>query len=777
MTAAALPPSKEYIENGVSTVFAVPFRFRNPQHITAKRVSTAGAVTTLTYGFDYTVSGGATDTGGTLTVTTPAVAGTKLVIRRETPRAQTMDYTTSDTFPAESHEQALDTAMLIDQEQDVKIGDVTARSLKVEDGLTAPEVDLTGLVEFELLQFRDGKLKRFDHAPFAGKFFVGGAGGLLQPSDGTGSDASFRVDVANPLGLLLAGFSHSPAAPFIQTRSALEKLREIGASTKDTGCTGNGIADDSDGLEEIFDYFGARGGQWNLPPGVYKTTREIVVDCSEPQAITGRGKRGVYPGLFAVDPDAGQSVIMPVHNGRNAIRFTGTVVGDGTVIMRNVAVATLEAGLVPTAAFGWDTSEEFYRDFIFEHVSVHGFTSAFDLYQTAGGNNQAGLFRARYCNINRNLWVARTLGATQWNGFEFVDNEAGQNGYSIGHGGINVSAHNAIVTGNALEGMRDPVRIYGGMRGVTVRDNYFEACVGEASVHLEGLRGPYELGPNTHLAVDPGALKHNHLVSNCGPGNNVGPYWPNGVYKTPLPVVGNSLGGADNILNPNVDTSTYGYYRMDSLDMGRYQRVPEFITMTKQRVTISGRELAPWNGQPMPVQEYTTAGAGSVALNYAIAGASGTWAVVSWLFRREPDAGAASDPYLSLSVNGTGAAGSKDYVANAFDEYWRQGEWCLMTAAVRLGVAMTSLGVSLFPFGIGPAAGRKIRFIRPVVYVADSPSKIVPYIDDFTARSVTATPNVPGFEQADILINAAVAAGGQAEFVKLAGADNNWAYA
>jgi Peptidase_G2, IMC autoproteolytic cleavage domain len=140
MTAAALTPSIEYIENAVTLAFAVPFRFRSPQHIAASRVSPAGVVTTLVYGADYSVTGGSTDSGGTLTVTTAAVAGTILRIKRITPRAQDMDYTSGDTFPAESHESALDKAMLIDQEQDAKIDDTAARALLVPDGELAPAI-------------------------------------------------------------------------------------------------------------------------------------------------------------------------------------------------------------------------------------------------------------------------------------------------------------------------------------------------------------------------------------------------------------------------------------------------------------------------------------------------------------------------------------------------------------------------------------------------------------------------------------------------------------
>ena len=150
---------------------------------------------------------------------------------------------------------------------------------------------------------------------------------------------------------------------------------------------------------------------------------------------------------------------------------------------------------------------------------------------------------------------------------------------------------------------------------------------------------------------------------------------------------------------------------------------------------------------------------------------------MSWLFKREPDAGDAADPYISMNINGTSADSSRDYIANAFNEHWRDGEWCLVTCAVKLRVALSSLSLNLFPHGQTPQPGRKTRFIRPYVYTTNSPNKVIPYIDDYTARSVTASPNVPGFLPGDIVKNAGVSVGGQSQFVKLAGADNDWAYA
>lgn len=567
------------------------------------------------------------------------------------------------------------------------------------------------------------------------------------------------------------------AAPFIRTRSALDRLREIGSSVSDTGALGDGRADDTHAIQEMIDHYARLGGEWYFPPGVFKTTSPLVWNCTKPQRVRGRGKRGVYPGRYDPTLPSELAVILPVHAGRAAIEFTGSRNGDGTIELRDLALATLETGPLPVAGMAWDSASYFLRDFAFVNCSIHGFTAAFDLFRTGGSNTQMGLFKARRCTINRNRWIARTLNGTQWNGFSFRDNEAGQNGFLPGDGGIAIAAHNAMIAGNCLEGQRDPVMLTGSMRGVSVLDNYFEANVGIATIHLQTIRGQFDVGANSFIDCDPAQLDHLVLLTNCGPGRVLGPYWANCVNKMALPILGNSAAG-DNGLNRRPSSDAYGLLRLDGFDNGNtYTREPQGLAVAKQRVAVAARELAPWNGHPMPVARHDTTDTTGIALDVAIAGAAGNWVVLSWLFRREPDVGTAANPYVSLSVNGNGAPGSRDYVANSFDEYWRPGEWCLLTAAIRLETTMTRLAIGLYPFGIKPMRGRGTRYLLPVVYVTDTPAAIIPYIDDYTARSVLIPPKAPGFLPGDIIMNGAVAGGGQAHYVKLPGSADRWAYA
>ena len=134
MTVGALSPSQSYLENGVTTVFAVPFRYLAADDLVVSRV-VGGVETVLAYGVAWSATNGPTDAGGSLTLGA-SVPGATLKIRRSTPRQQQTDYVTGGAFPADSHEQALDRLTLIVQEQEVAQGDLDGRALLVPAGET-----------------------------------------------------------------------------------------------------------------------------------------------------------------------------------------------------------------------------------------------------------------------------------------------------------------------------------------------------------------------------------------------------------------------------------------------------------------------------------------------------------------------------------------------------------------------------------------------------------------------------------------------------------------
>lgn len=204
MTVAALSPSIDYLEDGVTLAFAAPFRF----DAGALRVSrlVAGVETVLVPGAAYSVTGGENDSGGTVTLVA-TVAGARLLIRRLTPRSQLMDYTPTDRFPAESHERALDRLAMIAQEQDVGIGEYGARAVKAALGEAGPTLPLASA--------RAGKVLGFGADPNV----------LLALTMG-GGDGALRTDLASLLaGASIVAFAAAGLDAF--QRSVLDKLREI----------------------------------------------------------------------------------------------------------------------------------------------------------------------------------------------------------------------------------------------------------------------------------------------------------------------------------------------------------------------------------------------------------------------------------------------------------------------------------------------------------------------------------------------------------------------
>ena len=125
MTVSSTTGRVSYSGNGSTTAFAVNFYFLANDHLKVISRSSTGVETVLTLNTNYTVAGAGNQAGGTVTTTTAPAAGTTLVITRNVPLSQDVDYQPNDPFPAESHERALDKLTMIAQQQ----ADGNARSL------------------------------------------------------------------------------------------------------------------------------------------------------------------------------------------------------------------------------------------------------------------------------------------------------------------------------------------------------------------------------------------------------------------------------------------------------------------------------------------------------------------------------------------------------------------------------------------------------------------------------------------------------------------------
>lgn len=583
----------------------------------------------------------------------------------------------------------------------------------------------------------------------AGTKFAWVHDGLIEVRERTSGGSTFLLSqptaaaLASPNGTSLVGFRGSGVGEVLTNAAALLDveldIRRFGARFNVGDVSDIALAwDDTDAWENALAALAALGGgTLKLPRGASKTTRVLTIPVNVPIRIIGTGTRKVYPGAYV----AGQkspSLIVPYHSGRSAFRFLASVNGQGAFSGETFNVATLEGAVQPDAAFGWETQGAFLYGFTFRAVGIHGFRkdgsgSAFDAYNVGGSQLAVGAVLIEDCVINRNNWIARCVGGTSFNSFRFIRNKAGQNGYLENTGGLDISGHNITINENILEGQRNPVKTRGGYRETTVCGNYFEANVGIACIDI-GEAFSFNVGPNFYGALNPANIEHKVVLRYTGLGSCLDPYWPIGVNKMAPALIGTS---AESSLN---NASNYVYQRFDRFDGANYGSRPNALAQLATRVTNPVRDINPQTGKAIPVQEYTTTGTGIISMTQTIAGAVGQWAVVCIPFKRIADAGAAVNPYLGLNINNNGGVGSADFPGSNFMRWWRDGEWIMVTAATKIGEAMTTLGVNFYPFGISPAAGRVARFLRPYTYILDDINKAIPFMDGYIAESVVAAP-------------------------------------
>lgn len=114
MTIASTQSKIQYVGNGSTATFAVPFMFLDTDDIEVTRVVN-GVETRLTISTDYTLSGAGEQMGGVCTFATPPAINEHIVIRRNPSLVQEVDYLENDAFPASTHENALDKLTMICQ--------------------------------------------------------------------------------------------------------------------------------------------------------------------------------------------------------------------------------------------------------------------------------------------------------------------------------------------------------------------------------------------------------------------------------------------------------------------------------------------------------------------------------------------------------------------------------------------------------------------------------------------------------------------------------------
>ena len=523
--------------------------------------------------------------------------------------------------------------------------------------------------------------------------------------------------------------SYLPAGASAVATNVQAKLRES-VSVKDFGAKGDGVTDDTAAvLAGVASLKAMGGGTLFFPQGTYKVTSEILIDSAAIRFV-GTGRRKVYPGLFSPTVNT-VSTIMPVHSSTAAVRFfNATINTASTFSAEGINFATLETGAMPTCCFGFDGSGNFHRDYTFDRVGIHGFTSAFDTYNT-GGDTAFGLFKAINCAINRNGYIARNL-TGQWNGFVFEKNEAGQNLT----GGLDIKAQAASIRQNSMEGQPNTIKVTGIYRGVTIAENYFELNSGAYCVQLR----------ETSNAIIQGN------------------YWQNITATEPLSLVACvgtkildrispscdasfDLGSPNNALNPIPRGSATAAFFLDaSMVQNNMQGLTEFGGY--QVTAPAGPHFSIPNSAGLL---YTTSGTGlTSATKTGLSLPTDTYVGVAFAISYESEP--ALPPRFELRVNSTNTQGYTNAIFYNFSRATQglKNKTVLYYGVVRATALVSTFQLFIYPYGLSPAAGLNCYLSAYTMYdlgttlssVSNVGAAIQAFIPETHVQRVTAAPTV-----------------------------------
>jgi len=225
--------------NGSTTNFAYQFKILQDSDLVVIIRSSTGTETTKTLTTHYTVAGAGDASGGSITFTagnTPA-SGETVVIRRNVPQTQAIDYIANDPFPAETHEEGLDRTTMIAQQ----VSEEADRSIKLSRTNTMASTEFTvGATD------RANKVLSFDSS---GEISVTQELGTYKGTDATTTTAAYVIrdivksTTAGQLNNVYICIQNSPAGTALTNTSYWSLLVDaVSAGTSATSAAGSATA-------------------------------------------------------------------------------------------------------------------------------------------------------------------------------------------------------------------------------------------------------------------------------------------------------------------------------------------------------------------------------------------------------------------------------------------------------------------------------------------------------------------------------------------------------
>ena len=242
------------------TAEAIPWQFLAGEQIVVTHIAAVTAAeTVLVLGDDYSISGSGPDGTGSVTALAAWPVNDDFRVERATSLEQEYELPPFEAIRSSALERENDRQLMALQEQ---VSTLT-RAVLAPVGQDAPKLDIAGLFEGDILEYRGGKIRRFLREAFAGKFFAGDASGRPVPASGFGADAALRTDIAAPDGSALMGFSHTNTyAPGTVGRH-LKGL--VCVTDAPFNAVGNGVANDT----AAFAAARAVTNRYHIPSGSY----------------------------------------------------------------------------------------------------------------------------------------------------------------------------------------------------------------------------------------------------------------------------------------------------------------------------------------------------------------------------------------------------------------------------------------------------------------------------------------------------------------------------
>lgn len=235
MTVSTEVNKNVYVGDGVTVSFAVSFPILDETHLAVEIKDVNGVITEKVIIADYTVNGTGNDTGRTNYSSGNVVFGTAplstdtITIKRSIPILQETDYVENDTFPAESHEEALDKLTMIAQQQ----GEESDRTLKIDSSVTGFNTTIPTPEAGKVLRYNDAA-DGFENV------VVGDADGIFDLVDDPSPQLGGQLDVNG----FAIGDGTRELIDFVEDPSAVNHI-EVENEASGSGPTVRAAGDDT----------------------------------------------------------------------------------------------------------------------------------------------------------------------------------------------------------------------------------------------------------------------------------------------------------------------------------------------------------------------------------------------------------------------------------------------------------------------------------------------------------------------------------------------------